>query len=180
MKKVKHIIAIMALALSLAIPLSLQTGCTTDDIVGSPVANTIVKSSLRLATFLVVSKNPELAPVIQEVSSYLASGVDTILRPDAMRGLVARKADAILQNNGVSASEAALVQTLLADAMDVYGQVYAVYQDVPDPVVSAEMQRLLQTLGTAINQGVLLVSSTTEASPPPLQQSFQAVTVVIE
>jgi len=179
MKLPKYIIAV-TLAIALMTPVAMQTGCgTLEKIDGSPTAQIIIKSTLRVAAYMVAANNPTLAPWLGDISSFFVNFGDTF-PPDKMREIVNEQLDNLFRGTSVTESEVALVSALLSDAMDIYAQVWEVYQNVPDPVVNAEMQRLMATLGSAINEGVTLVGVRTPATAPPYAHEFNNALLIFE
>lgn len=157
--------------------LLLQPGCeSVERVAGNvntdQVAKVMITSGLRLATYMVVAKNPDLAPYLNGVSTAMGSYVGA-MDPEVVRGYLGEVAD----QHVADPTERALVEMTIADVMEIYADAWVVYQD--DPSHDPEMNRLLGALGVAINEGVRLVSAGDDASGPMDPLVLSRVIVVI-
>lgn len=162
---------------------TLQTGCAViENIADNDTANVLIRSTIRVAAYLVAENNPELAPWVRDVATII-QGFDYFGQPKVVRRKLEGEIDGMLDTGDISQEELVLIYTLVDDAMMVYTRVWDSYQlgegdDIPDD----ELSVLMETLGKAMLQGVLIAMQDdgVPASEPPIQATFSRAVLVIE
>lgn len=139
----------------LAIATVLISGCGTwSDMppeTKGAISRTMLNSALRLGAYAVVQKNPDLAPYAEAMSMTLAT-YNAAVDPADVWIILQEQAD----RRVTDPDDRALVEVLIEDVIDIYNQVYVLYQE--DPKADPVLRQMLSELGLAIKEGVQLAT----------------------